>query len=212
MRAPTSRSRPPSWPSTAMSRAPPGITRSPGPVGRTWPRSRPSSERVSTPTTTTMPTGSPRGRQGRLEWWFTGSGLPQRFSDETGAVLPIYQALTQWPDEWFADNSWTAAETVQIMKDMIAASESGYYSAFVNNVHPVRYNGGDDITNAWANALWAYAEAKGSRCGRRRSSGLRQCPRGIELRRPRMERDRAQLHILDTECGAAADAHGADHP
>ena len=39
--------------------------------------------------------------------WFTGSGLPQRFSDETGTVLPIYQAVTEWPDEWFADNNWT---------------------------------------------------------------------------------------------------------
>ena len=50
------------------------------------------------------------GRNG-AQGWFTGSGLPQRFSDANGNVLPIYQALTQWPDEWFADNGWTAAET-----------------------------------------------------------------------------------------------------
>ena len=54
-------------------------------------------------------------------------------------MLPIYQGATEWPDEWFADNNWTAAETLQIMKDMIASSEAGNYSAFVNNIHPIRY-------------------------------------------------------------------------
>ena len=44
------------------------------------------------------------------------------------------------------------------MKDMIAAAEAGNYSAFVNNVHPIRYNGVDPITHAWANGLWAYAQ------------------------------------------------------
>jgi hypothetical protein len=94
--------------------------------------------------------------------YFTGSGLPQRFIDENGDVLDIYQAATQWPDEWFADNGMTAQQAFNIMKSMFENAESnGYYSTFVNNIHPVRYNGSDDITATWANAIWAYAQAEG---------------------------------------------------
>ncbi len=89
--------------------------------------------------------------------YFTGSGLPQKFTDEQGNVLPIYQALTEWPDEWFADNGFSAQATFNIMKSMIESADSGYYSAFVANIHAVRYNGVDAITHAWANMLWAYA-------------------------------------------------------
>jgi len=93
--------------------------------------------------------------------YFTGSGLPQRFMDEEGNLLPIYQAATPWADEWFADNGWTAEETVQIVQDMFSAAESGYYSAFVANVHHVRYYGADPITYDWANAVWAHARDNG---------------------------------------------------
>jgi hypothetical protein len=94
--------------------------------------------------------------------YFTGSGLPQRFIDESGDLLDIYQAATQWPDEWFADNGVTAQQAFAIMKTMFEKAESeGYYSAFVNNVHPVRYYGSDNITAAWTQAIWAYAQSKG---------------------------------------------------
>jgi hypothetical protein len=89
--------------------------------------------------------------------YFTGSGLPQRFSDEQGNLLEIYQALTEWPDEWFADNGFTADQTVQIIESMFAAAEKGSYSAFVANIHHVRYYGADSMTHTWANAVWAYA-------------------------------------------------------
>ena len=92
------------------------------------------------------------------EGYFTGSGLPQRFCDESGYIMPIYQALTEWTDEWFADNGYSVNQTVQIIREMFAAAENGYYSAFVNNIHPVRYLGGD-ITRQWANQVWAYCES-----------------------------------------------------
>ncbi len=93
--------------------------------------------------------------------YFTGSGLAQRFIDEDGELLDIYQAATQWPDEWFADRGMTAQQAVAIMKSMFEAAETqGYYSAFVNNIHPVRYYGGD-ITNAWSHAIWQYCKDEG---------------------------------------------------
>lgn len=93
--------------------------------------------------------------------YFTGSGLPQRFIDDDGQLLTIYQAATQWPDEWFADAGLSAAQTVNIIKGMFEATEEhGYYSAFVNNIHPVRYNG-SDITSVWAQAIWEYCEQEG---------------------------------------------------
>jgi hypothetical protein len=93
--------------------------------------------------------------------YFTGSGLAQRFIDEDGELLDIYQAATQWPDEWFADRGMTALQAVTIIKTMFEAAESkGYYSAFVNNIHPVRYYGGD-ITKAWSLAIWQYCHDEG---------------------------------------------------
>jgi len=93
--------------------------------------------------------------------YFTGSGLAQRFIDEDGVMLDIYQAATQWPDEWFANWGFTTQQTVDIMVGMFEAAEThGYYSAFVNNIHPVRYYGGD-ITKSWARAIWQYCEANG---------------------------------------------------
>lgn len=126
--------------------------------------------------------------------YFTGSGLPQRFCDENGAILPIYQLLTEWTDEFFADNSfevlknsliplppgmtadmgYTVDEVKQVIKTMLIAAEHGYYSAFVANIHPVRYirykdpvnkvwdtQGEDPITQTWAHAMWDYAAAQG---------------------------------------------------
>ena len=91
--------------------------------------------------------------------YFTGSGLPQRFIDSDGNMLGIYQAATQWPDEWFANAGLTAGQTTTIVESMLSRAESlGFYSAFVNNIHPVRYDGGDDITNTWINNVWAYCQ------------------------------------------------------
>ena len=95
--------------------------------------------------------------------YFNGTGLPQRFIDAKGKILPIYQATTQWPDEWFADKGMTAEQTVQIITLMFEAAEKGYYSAFVTNIHPPRYNGGgkDKITPVWPHAVWKYCRDKG---------------------------------------------------
>jgi hypothetical protein len=101
--------------------------------------------------------------------YFTGSGLPQRFCDENGIILPIWQLLTEWADEFFDDNKaakvvggFTETDVVQLMKDMIARSENGYYSAFVTNIHPVRFRStSGDITAKWALPVWQHAKEMG---------------------------------------------------
>ena len=92
--------------------------------------------------------------------YFTGSGLAQRFIDENGEMLGIYQAATQWTDEWFGNFGMTGEQAVNIMTTMFETAErEGYYSAFVNNIHPVRYYGAD-ITHEWANAIWQYCQER----------------------------------------------------
>ena len=96
--------------------------------------------------------------------YFNGSGLPQRLIDLQGRILPIYQAATQLPDEWFADKGMTAQQTVEIITDMLKAGRNGFYSAFVNNIHQCRYNGSygkDRITPVWPHAVWAYCRDEG---------------------------------------------------
>lgn len=80
--------------------------------------------------------------------YFTGSGLPQRFCDENGALLPVYQLLTEWPDEFFADNGFSVPQVVQAIKGMLAAADAGYFCAFVANIHPCRYARADPITKS----------------------------------------------------------------
>ncbi len=102
--------------------------------------------------------GSPLDNYG----YFTGSGLPQRFIDEPGQILPIYQATTQWTDEWFADKGMTLEQTVGIITTMFeAAEENGFYSAFVNNIHQCRYNNGDYLTPYWPKLIWQYCQEHG---------------------------------------------------
>ena len=48
-------------------------------------------------------------------------------------------------------------EVYQIVEEMLADAETGFYSAFVTNIHPVRYAGSITsvpITGPWARALW----------------------------------------------------------
>ncbi len=102
--------------------------------------------------------GNPREHYGT----FTGTTLPQRMMDENGKLLSIYQATTQWCDEWFDDKLLTPDETLEITKGMIAdAREMGYPSAFVVNIHPVRFRMQDDITSDWIVPFWKYLREDG---------------------------------------------------
>jgi hypothetical protein len=94
--------------------------------------------------------------------YFTGSGLPQRFSSIHPAPMNIYQLATQWPDEWFDNSGYTADSAFEVSRSMLEASRQGFYSALVANIHHIRYdNVAGDITHAWANKLWSYAQSNG---------------------------------------------------
>ncbi len=102
------------------------------------------------------------GSGGTANGYFNGSGLAQRFSDENGVLLGVYQKLTEWPDEWFDNNGMTAtAAEGEVITMLDEAVTRGFYSAFATNIHPVRYNNPSDITSTWANALWAYCQTNG---------------------------------------------------
>ena len=102
--------------------------------------------------------GDPRKHAGT----FTGTTLPQRMMDEKGRLLSIYQATTQMCDEWFDDKLLTPAETLSVTKGMIAAArKNGYPSAFVVNIHPVRFRMKDDITSKWIVPFWKYLKEDG---------------------------------------------------
>lgn len=96
--------------------------------------------------------------------WFTGSGLAQRFCDAHGVLLPIYQLLTPWSDEFFTNNGYTVAQVDAVIEEMVQAAEDGYCSALVANVHHGRYVGdhGDQITGPWARGMWNRAVTRGT--------------------------------------------------
>ena len=117
----------------------------------------------------TVPTRLARspGRRARTGY-FTGSGLPQRFIDATGAVLPIFQLLTEWPDEFFYNNAFDPdAVFAEVLAPMLAAAQAGCISAFVTNVHPGPYwtpgagYGTAQRTSRWVHKLWDHAQTAG---------------------------------------------------
>ena len=62
--------------------------------------------------------------------FFTGSGIPMRFTDTTGAMIDVYQAATQLTDE----SGQTYPNTVDSLLDG-ALGPQGYYGAFTINAH-----------------------------------------------------------------------------
>jgi hypothetical protein len=91
--------------------------------------------------------------------YLTGTGLPQRFVDAQGRILPIYQATSHWLDEFFVYNDMSPEQAERIIIRMFEAAEQGRYSAFVTGIHPCRftgYGGRDKITPVWPHAVWKY--------------------------------------------------------
>jgi hypothetical protein len=84
--------------------------------------------------------------------YFTGSGLPMRFADESGNTLNIFQSVTQLPDErWFQD-------IAAAFKTLIDASiDQGYYGFLNANFHPANYA---EYKTA-ADSMMDYANSRG---------------------------------------------------
>ena len=62
--------------------------------------------------------------------FFTGSGMPMRFTDINGNLIDTYQATTQMTDE----SGQTFPATIDALLDG-ATGPTGYYGAFVANMH-----------------------------------------------------------------------------
>jgi N,N-dimethylformamidase beta subunit-like protein/uncharacterized protein DUF4082/cadherin-like protein/Big-like domain-containing protein/purple acid phosphatase-like protein len=80
---------------------------------------------------------------------FTGSGIPMRFADLDGSLIDVYQGPTQMTDE----SGQSYPFTVNTLLDN-AIGASGYYGAFVANMHT------DQANHAEANAIVASATAR----------------------------------------------------
>jgi len=107
-----------------------------------------------------IPVADPRTHYG----YATGSGLPQRFIDEKGRLLPIYQATVHWPDGLFFYADLTPEESIGLIRKMFEESKQGHYAAFVAGIHPVRFNGmggRDKITPIWPHLAWEYCRKNG---------------------------------------------------
>jgi hypothetical protein len=81
---------------------------------------------------------------------FTGSGFPQRFADQDGSLIDVYQATTQLTDE-------SEIDIPAHIKTLIdnATSALGYYGVFTANMHT------DNDDNPGADAIIAEATSRG---------------------------------------------------
>ena len=84
--------------------------------------------------------------------YFTGSGLPMRFSDENGAILDIFQSTTQLPDETWGQNINNTFKTL-----IDRSIDQGYYGFLNANFHPPSYGSYQTV----AGNMMSYANSRG---------------------------------------------------
>ncbi|OLD17181.1 MAG: hypothetical protein AUJ01_09500 [Acidobacteria bacterium 13_1_40CM_3_65_5] len=82
--------------------------------------------------------------------FFTGSGMPMRFVDTTGALIDVYQTATQMTDE--SGQTYTA--TIDGLLDN-ALGPGGYYGVFTAAIHA------GDASSGTANAIVTSAHTRG---------------------------------------------------
>jgi hypothetical protein len=82
--------------------------------------------------------------------FFTGSGMPMRFSRATGGMIDVYQATTQMTDE----SAQTYPFTIDTLLNRALGAE-GYYGAFTANMHT------DDPASPGSDAIIASTQAHG---------------------------------------------------
>ena len=85
--------------------------------------------------------------------FFTGSGMPMRFTDASGTLIDVYQATTQMTDE----SGQTYPFTIDTLLNN-AVGPQGYYGAFTANMH-TDYN--PSAGQAGSDAIVASAQARG---------------------------------------------------
>ncbi|MHB1134009.1 MAG: hypothetical protein ACYC4L_16705 [Chloroflexota bacterium] len=92
--------------------------------------------------------------------YFTGSGLPQRFVKADGAVLDVFQVLTQWTDESQLYRQLLGTEgATRLVREMFGLAERSYPSVFVANFHPGGWQ--KRQTEPWARNMMQEAVRRG---------------------------------------------------
>ena len=91
--------------------------------------------------------------------YITGSGLPMRFINESGQVLPVYQQSTSLADEQLVaglhSEGLSVADALAVSRTLIDDSQAGGYSAITTQFH-VDYYPLDQV-KPWVDGTLAYA-------------------------------------------------------
>jgi hypothetical protein len=91
----------------------------------------------------------------------TGSGLPMKFARSDGTILPVFQQLTELVDEQLVTGSGNGYENlspegaVAVSRELIDASQNGYYSAITTQMHVDYYSN----ESRWVEGTLAYAQS-----------------------------------------------------
>ena len=101
----------------------------------------------------------------QVQGYIAGSGLPMRFVNESGALLPIYQQATTLVDEAmigvissYAGN-YTTAQALNISRAIIDQSQAGNYTALATQFHVDYYPFGE--VTPWVHGIMDHAVSLG---------------------------------------------------
>jgi hypothetical protein len=93
--------------------------------------------------------------------YITGSGLPLRFVDESGTIIPVYQQVTSLIDEQLIIEQYsermTTSQALAVSRQLIDDSQAGGYSAIMTQFHVDYYQ----QIRPWAEGTMDYARGLG---------------------------------------------------
>lgn len=95
--------------------------------------------------------------------YINGSGLPMRFVNQVGTILPVYQQVTALTDEQLITGSWAQGlspeAALEVTREIIDNSQAGGYSAVMTQFHVDYYLWGE--VRPWVDGTFAYAASLG---------------------------------------------------
>ena len=95
--------------------------------------------------------------------YINGSGLPMRFIDEAGTIVPVYQQVTSLIDEALVVSDFsehlTADQAVAVSRQLIDKSQAGDYAAVTTQFHVDYFAFGE--VNPWVLGTMDYARNLG---------------------------------------------------
>jgi len=95
--------------------------------------------------------------------FINGSGLPMRFVDQAGIVIPVYQQVTSIIDEQLIVSGYSeqlsSSAALDVSRQLIDDSQAGGYSALVTQFHTDYYTWGQ--VQPWAEGTMDYARSLG---------------------------------------------------